>query len=90
MKSGKRTKTKKKTMTNNSIEIDTTIKGGLPISARADVYSCPHWEYPGRDYLEELEIFFLNGYPFKMELSEADENKVCEEIFEAFNEPKDA
>ena len=77
-------------MTNNIVEIDTTIRGGLPVIARAEVYPCPHWEYPGRDYLEQLEIFWCSGHPFEMELSEADENKVCDEIFEAFNEPKDA
>ena len=67
------------------IKIDTTIRGGLPVSAQANVHLCPPWEYPGRNHLEELEIFFLSGRPFNGEVSEADEDKVCDEIFEAFN-----
>ena len=66
------------------IKIDTTIKGGLPVTAQANVYSCPPWEYPGRDNLEELEIFFLSGCPYNGVVTKADEDKVCDEIFAAY------
>ena len=70
----------------HKVIIDTTVKGGLPVTAQAIVHSCSYLEYPGANYLEQLEISFLNGYPFEMELSKADDDKVCEEIFAAFNE----
>ena len=68
------------------IRIDTTIKGGLPVSAQANVYHCPPWEYPGHNYLEELEVHFYSGHIFTGEISEADDDKICEEIFDAYNE----
>ena len=70
------------------IEVDTTIKGGLPVTVRANVYHCPTWEYPGHNYLEELEILFYSGHLFTGKISEADDDKVCEEIFAAFNAGK--
>ena len=65
------------------VETETTIKGGLPVRATGTVISCHPMEYPGRRTIEDLEISWLNGYPYKEKLSDADSESVCEDLFEA-------
>ena len=77
-----------KTKMMHRVKVDTTIKGGLRVTAQANVHTCLPQEYPGRNYLEELEIRFHSGHLFTGEISKADDNKVCEEIFAAFNAGK--
>ena len=67
------------------IKIETTIKGGLLVIAQADVHTCPSWEYPGGNYIEQLDVFFQDGHLFMEELSEEDDDKVCDEILASFN-----
>ena len=69
------------------IEIETTIKNGLPVLVRATVNKCHPSEYPGRNYIDDLEVLWLSGKPCNLDLSEEDDDRLADEIFEAYNQP---
>ena len=63
------------------IEISTTIKNGLPVIARGTIVRHSPHEYPGCDEIEDLEFFFPSGHPFGPEVSDADQQDACDEMF---------
>ena len=65
------------------IEIETIINGGLPIRVRGTVTKCHPREYPGRDYCDDLEVLWLSGKPCNLNLSDADDERIADELFEA-------
>ena len=64
-----------------TVTCDTRIKGGLPMRATGTIISCHPHEYPGRDYIEEVEIFWRSGHLYKKKVSDADMNKVVDDLF---------
>ena len=46
---------------NDMTEFETTINNGLPVRVRGTVNECHPREYPGRDYIEDLEVLWLSG-----------------------------
>ena len=69
------------------IEITTTIKGGLPVIAKAQLIRCPLTEYPGCDYIDDLSVFWLSGKPCHVEISCADDDRLAEELLAAACQP---
>ena len=65
------------------IEIETIINGGLPVLVRGTVTKCHPREYPGRDYCDDLEVLWLSGKPCNLNLSDADDERIADELFEA-------
>ena len=63
------------------IEIQTTIKRGLPVLARGTVVveRETRWQ-PGCVEVEDLEIFWLSGHPCKIELTTAEEDRIIDEL----------
>ena len=53
--------------------IETTIRGGLPVCARGIVY-------PGCDYVEDIELFWLKGGRCHLDLSDEEEDRICGEF----------
>ena len=71
--------------------IETTINGGLPVKASAEVHRCSWDEYPGADYIADLEIQFLSGHDYPRAISDQDEDRIAHEIISAWREgPTDA
>ena len=68
-------------------EINTIIKNGLPVTARANVCGPePDVGLP-RGSVEDIEIYFLSGHEFKGPVSEEDMERIAQEILD-YN-PKD-
>ena len=65
------------------IGFETTIKNGLPVLVRGTVTKCHPREYPGRNYIDDLEVLWLSGKPCNLALSDADDDRLADEIFEA-------
>ena len=63
------------------IEIQTTIKNGLPVLAVGNVIveRETRWE-PGGVAVEDLEILWLSGHVCHIEISAADEDRIIEEL----------
>ena len=63
------------------IEIETTIKDGLPVLARGtvNVERETRWQ-PGCVDLEDLEILWLSGHPCRIEITAAEEARITEEL----------
>ena len=69
------------------IEIETTIKDGLPVIASGEVQRAePDVGLMG-PFVEDLEVKFLSGHPVPFELSDEDEQHVINAIVEAYSEP---
>ena len=68
------------------IEIETTIRRGLRVTARASVVTCAPREYPGADFIVDLTIYWPSGCECKLKLSDEDERHVAEDVFEAYRE----
>ena len=65
------------------MRIETTIKNGLPVTASATIGSPePDVGLPYH-YVDDLEIRWLSGNVCHLPLSEADEQRICDEILEA-------
>ena len=69
------------------IEIETTIKNGLPVLVRGAVTKCHPREYPGRDYCDDMEVLWMNGKPCNLDLTPEDDQRLSDELFSAYNEP---
>ena len=67
--------------------IETTIKGGLPVIASAIVYRAePDVGLMG-PHVEGIEVCFLSGHPVPFELSDEDDQRIADELVEAYEEP---
>lgn len=64
------------------IEIETIINGGLPVRVRGTVTKCHPREYPGRDFIDDMEVLWLSGKPCNLDLSKADDARLADELFE--------
>ena len=64
-------------------EIHTTVKNGLDVIARGRIETCHPNEYPGCDTIEDFEILWPSGCIFGPKVSKEDEQRVCDELFEA-------
>ena len=64
--------------------IETTVRGGLPVTASATVHRCSWHEYPGGDYIEDLEVRFLSGHDYPGAISDKDEDRISLEIIDAW------
>ena len=64
--------------------IETTIKGGLPVLAEGTVVveRETRWE-PGGVAVEDLEIRWLSGHVCRLALSDADHDRICDELIDA-------
>ena len=61
------------------IEIVTTVKNGLPVIARGTLTS------DDIDY----DLFWLTGRPFGLNISDEDDQRICEAILERSNRARD-
>ena len=68
------------------MKLNTTINGGLPVKASGEIVRCPPHEYPGHDYIQDLEVFFLSGHQYWRNLSDQDESRIVEQFFEEVND----
>ena len=69
------------------IEIETTIKDGLPVLASGEVQRPEPDVGIMSQFVEDLEVCFLSGHPVPFELSDEDDQRVVNEIVNAYNEP---
>ena len=69
------------------IEIETAIKNGLPVRVRGTVNRCHPREYPGRDYIDDMEVLWMNGKPCNLDLTPEDDERLADELFEAARQP---
>ena len=65
------------------IEIETTIRNGLPVLVRGNVRKCHPDEYPGFDQIEELDVLWPSGKPCCLTISGADYDRIANELFDA-------
>ena len=66
-----------------TLEIGTTIKGGLPVIARGRyVRGCEgtHLDPPEPECIEDVELSFINGNPVKFAVSDDDMGRVEEAL----------
>ena len=70
-------------------KILTTIRDGLPVYAFGDVY--PREPDVGimTQYVDVVYVGFLSGHEFHGEISREDEQRIINEIVDAYNEPPD-
>ena len=62
------------------IEIQTTIKNGLPVLAQGEIVG-PDPDVGYFHYgIEDLEILWLSGRPCRIEITAADEDRIVEEL----------
>ena len=64
------------------VETWTTIKGGLPVRVTGEIVRCNPREYPGHDYLEDVEVFWPSGCPIGWKISESDMLSVEEKLLD--------
>ena len=69
------------------IEFQSTINNGLPIRVRGTVTKCHPREYPGRDYIDDMEVLWMNGGPCNLDLTPEDDRRLSDELFEAASQP---
>ena len=55
----------------------------LPILVRGTVTKCHPREYPGRDYIDDMEVLWMNGGPCNLDLTPEDDRRLSDELFEA-------
>ena len=68
-------------------EIESIINNGLPIRVRATVNKCGPHEWPGADFLEDMELLWMNGGPCNLNLTQEDAQRLADELFEAARQP---
>ena len=68
-------------------EFESTINNGLPIRVRGTVTECGPREYPGRAYCDNMEVLWMSGKPCNLNLSDADDERLSDELFEAARQP---
>lgn len=72
------------------VEIETTIRNGLPVIARGSGYQrgFPQtWTDPAEpECYEEIDLFRLSGYPCYIEMTEDERDRIGRELLEAGNE----
>ena len=68
-------------------EIETIINGGLPVRVRGTVTKCHPREYPGRDFIDDMEILWLSGKPCNLDLTPEDDRRLADELFDAARQP---
>ena len=67
--------------------INTTVNGGLPVAAEANVIvEAQTWYEPGVDSVEDVEIRFRDGYPYRHEISAEDLERIENEFVRAYYE----
>ena len=66
--------------------IETTINGGLPVFASGDVYSAEPDVGIMTQYVDGVYVRFLSGHEFPGKLSDLDEQRLINEIVDAYNE----
>ena len=69
--------------------IETTIKDGLPVLASGDVYSAEPDVGIMTQYVDGVYVTFLSGHEFTGELSGEDDQRLVNELVDAYNEPPD-
>ena len=70
-----------------TIRIRTTINNGLPVDASGDVFDPePDVGLLGQ-YVDNLVVTFLSGYPIPFELTDEDDQRLVNELVSAYNEP---
>ena len=69
--------------------IRTTIRNGLPVLASGEV--CRPEPDVGimTQFVEDLEVTFMSGHPVPGKLSDEDDQRLVDEIVDAYNEPPD-
>ena len=67
--------------------IETTIRGGLPVLASAEVHRAEPDVGVMGPYVEGIEVTFLSGHPIPFEISDKDDQRIADELVEAYNEP---
>ena len=70
--------------------IETTVdNGSAKVRACGDVYDPEPEVGLMSQYVENLEVTYLNGDPIGAELSDDDEERIVNELIEAHNEPSE-
>ena len=69
------------------IEIETTIRDGLPVLASGQVCRLEPDVGIMSQFVEDLEVCFLSGHPVPGDLSDDDDQRIVNELVEAYNEP---
>ena len=67
--------------------IETTINGGLAVLASGNVQRAEPDVGITAQFVEDLEVTFLNGYPIPFELSDDDDQRIVNKLVAAYNEP---
>ena len=67
--------------------IETTINGGLAVLASGRVQRAEPDVGIMSQFVEDLEVTFLNGYPIPFELTDEDDTRLVDELVAAYNEP---
>ena len=70
-----------------TIDVITTIRGGLPIMALGKYVGGGHATHddPGwSESIEDLEVRFLSGSLYKQPLTQADEDRLINELIEEY------
>ena len=71
------------------IEIETIIKDGLPVIARGEICRSEPDVGIMSEFVEDLEVCFLSGHPVPGDLSDEDDQRIVDELVNAYNEPSD-
>ena len=50
---------------------------------------CHPREYPGRDYIDDMEVLWLSGKPCNLDLTPEDDERLADELFDAARQPYD-
>ena len=67
--------------------IETTIRDGLPVLASGIVRRADSTVGPAGWVVEDLEVTFLSGHPIPFDLSDEDDQRIVNELVDAYNEP---
>lgn len=62
-------------------EIRTTTAAGVPVRATGRYVRCSRYEYPGCDYIDDLEVEAVDGS--EIELSDGDDQRIVNELCRA-------
>ena len=69
--------------------IETTIRNGLPVRASGNVCRAEPDVGIMSKFVEDLEVCFLSGHPVPYELSDEDDQRIVQELLEAYEAPPD-
>ena len=70
--------------------IETIIRNGLPVLASGNYqrgFAGTRWQPAEPAGVEDLEVTFLSGHPVRFDLSDEDEQRLVDELVDAYNEP---